>query len=155
METGPALMQTIRPADARRLARAAFEEIRAASPRLQMVIDEAPTQVDLALTIPEQPGIDFALELNLQGDELHLSAGAFWLRWFPSDNDVVVAAFRTAVMGLLQGDYRIVEYSAGGRVFRAELERAVGGAWESIGVSTRHWNLLRCRLTARVLWNRV
>jgi hypothetical protein len=147
-------MKSTRFADASRLARATFEEIRAAYPRLLMVIDEAPTQVDLAMTIAEQPGLDFALEINLQGDELHLSVGALWLRWFPGDNDDVVAAYRAAVVGLLRGDYRIVEYSAGGRVFRAELERAVSGRWESIGESTRHWNVFRRRLTARVLRNR-
>ncbi len=36
------------------------------------------------LEIPKQPGLDFDVNLNLQGDELHLNAGTgFWLEWFP------------------------------------------------------------------------
>lgn len=147
------MTQATRHATARRLAHAAFEEIRAAFPHLRMIIDESPTDVDLAMAIAEQPGLNFALELNLQGDELHLSVGAFWLRWIPCDDPHVVAAFRSVVVGLLQGDHRIVEYVAGDRVFRAELERAVGGEWESIGVSSRHWNVFRRRLSTRILRN--
>ena len=54
-----------------------FEEIRDAFPRLSMRLDENPPNVDLNVDIPQQPGLAFDMNLNLQGDELHLSAGAF------------------------------------------------------------------------------
>jgi hypothetical protein len=36
------------------------------------------------MEVPRQSGLAFDVILNLQGDELHLSAGAFWLEWFPA-----------------------------------------------------------------------
>ena len=52
-----------------------FEEIRDAFPRLSVRLDQEPRHVDLNIDIPQQPGLTFDVNLNLQGDELHLSAG--------------------------------------------------------------------------------
>jgi hypothetical protein len=87
-----------------------FEEIRDAFPRLSMQLDENPPNVDLNVDIPQQPALAFDMNLNPQGDELHLSAGAFWLEWFPCTRPDVIEAYREAVHGLLSGTYRIREH---------------------------------------------
>jgi hypothetical protein len=110
-----------------------FEEIRDAFPHLSMQLDLEPAQVDLDMDIPQQQGLAFNVNLNLQGDELHLSAGAFWLEWFPSTNPEVVQAYREAVLSLVSGAYRILEHHRGGRPFKAELQKPIGASWQTIG----------------------
>ena len=110
-----------------------FEEIRAAFPRLSMRLDQNPPNVDLDMDIPKQPGLTFGMNLNLQGDELHLSAHVFWLEWFPCTQPDVVEAYREAVHGLLSGVYRIREHYRGSRAFKAELQKPDGGGWQTIG----------------------
>jgi hypothetical protein len=130
-----------------------FEEIRDAFPHLSMRLDREPSEVDLDMDVPEQPGLAFGMNLNLQGDELHLSAGAFWLEWFPCTKPDVVQAYRDAVHGLISGAYRIREHYRGGRPFKAELQRPNGDGWHTIG--TWHgwaWPLPR-RTVERVLQN--
>lgn len=130
-----------------------FEDIRNAFPRLSMRLDEKPSQVDLNMDIPRQPGLDFDVNLNLQGDELHLSAGAFWLEWFPCSRPDVVEAYREAVHGLLSGVYRIREHYRGGRPFKAELQKPHEGDWQTIGTWYGWaWPLPR-RTVVRVLRN--
>ena len=110
-----------------------FEEIRDAFPALSMHLDPEPAQVDLNMNIPQQPGLAFDVNLNLQGDELHLSAGVFWLEWFPCTRPDVVEAYREAVYGLVSGAYRIHEHYRGRRPFKAELQRPRAEGWETIG----------------------
>jgi hypothetical protein len=110
-----------------------FEEIREAFPQLSMRLDHDPANVDLNMDIPEQPGLTFDMNLNLQGDELHLTAGAFWLEWFPCTRPDVVQAYREAVHGLLSGMYRIRERHRGRRPFKAELQKPDQGGWQTIG----------------------
>jgi hypothetical protein len=112
-----------------------FEEIRDAFPRLHMRLDNDPENVDLEMLIPQQPGLAFDISLNLQGDELHLSAGAFWLEWFPCTRPDVVEAYRDAVHGLITGAYRIREHHRGGRPFKTELQRPFMDSWQTIGTS--------------------
>jgi hypothetical protein len=130
-----------------------FEEIRDAFPRLSMRLDQEPAQVDLNMEIPQQPGLAFDVNLNLQGDELHLSAGAFWLEWFPCTQPGVVQAYLAAVHGLVSGVYRIREHYRGGRAFKAELQKPHGDGWQTIGTWYGWaWPLPR-RAVVRVLQN--
>ena len=110
-----------------------FEEIRDAFPQLSMRLDQASRDVDLNMDVPRQPGLAFDVNLNLQGDELHLSAGAFWLEWFPCTQPIVVDAYRQAVRGLLSGAYRIREHYRGRRPFKAELQKPGVDGWQTIG----------------------
>jgi hypothetical protein len=103
-----------------------------------MHLDEEPGRVDLAMDIPQQPGLAFEVDLNLQGDELHLSAGVFHLQWFPCSRYSVVRAYREAVQGLLSGVYRIREHYRGGKPFKAELQRPYLDGWETVG-TWRAW----------------
>jgi hypothetical protein len=110
-----------------------FEGIRDAFPRLSMTLELDPPNVDLNMDIPQQPGLAFDMNLNLQGDELHLSVGAFWLEWFPCTQPDVVEAYRQAVHGLITGTYRIREHYRGGRPFKAELQKPLADDWQTIG----------------------
>jgi len=112
---------------------ALFERFQRGFPQLKMTLDHEHPQVDLNLDIPEQPGLIFAMNLNLQGDELHLHAGAFWLEWFPCSRLEIVEAYWDAVKGLLSGAYRIIEYRRGKHTVRAELQCPKGPEWRTIG----------------------
>jgi len=111
---------------------ARFESIGAAFPHLTMTLDAEPGNVDVSLDIRKQPGLDFDVFVNLQGDELHLTAAAnFWVEWFPCTDEGVEADFFESVHGLLGGRLRIVEYYRRGKAFKAVLQRPINGGWES------------------------
>jgi hypothetical protein len=130
-----------------------FESLRAAFPQLKIFLELQPPEVDLNLDIPKQSGLVFDLNLNLQGDELHLHAGHLWLRLSPSDDPDVVEECMQAVRGLLVGDYRVVEYYRGRRVVKAQLQRPAQGDWETIGTWQRFHLPLPWRRSTRVLQN--
>jgi len=131
-----------------------FEEIRATFPGLKMELQLEPQNVDLSLDVRKQPGLAFDLNLNLQGDELHLGAGAFWLEWFPCTDPAIVARYREAVTGLLNGEYRILEHHIGNRVAKAQLQVPEGGDWRTIGTSSSLWTLLPWFRSKRVIQNK-
>jgi hypothetical protein len=120
-----------------------------------MRLDRRPDNVDLNLDIAQQPGLGFDINLNLQGDELHLSAGFLWLSWFPCDQPAIAAKYRDAVQGLISGRLRIVEHYRGSRPVKAELQEPVGDGWQTIGTRTGiPWPFSR-RTTIRVLQNEI
>ena len=122
----------------RRRVTAQFESIQVAFPHLTTTLDTGPGNVDVSLEIPKQPGLDFDVVVNLQGDELHLNVGSnFWLEWFPCTNEGVEAGFFESVHGLLSGRFRIVEHHRRGKAFKAVLERPTDRGWESNGTWMR------------------
>ncbi len=131
-----------------------FEDIRRVFPHLSMELHLEHPHVDLLMDVPRQDGLAFDVNLNLQGDALHLSAGSFWLEWFPCVDPEVVAGYRDAVTGLLSGRYRIIEYYAGRRAVKAQLQRPVGEAWQTIGTSSNLGIWLPWRRSSRILQNR-
>jgi hypothetical protein len=130
-----------------------FEEVRRSFPHLEMVVEQTDPHVDLNMEIPKQPGLRFKMNLNLQGDELHMSVGAFWLEWFPCDRPEVVSQFRDAVLGIVSGRYRIVEYYRGSRAVRADLQQPDGTGWRTIGSWGRLHLTFPWQRTRRVLQN--
>ena len=117
---------------------AQFKSIQAAFPHLTMTLDTEPGNVDVALEIPNQSGLAFDVFVNLQGDELHLNAGAsFWLEWFPCTDAGVETDFVESVRGLLYGRFRIVEHHRGGKAFKAVLQRPTDRGWEGHGTWMR------------------
>ena len=119
-----------------------FEDIQHAFPQLTMTVDLHHPHVDLNLDILQQEGLRFDMNLNLQGDELHLTAGHFWLEWFPCDNQEIREDFREAVQGLLSGEYRVLESYRGRRAVKAQLQRPDGQTWKTIGTWTTLSSLL-------------
>jgi hypothetical protein len=136
----------------RQLGEATFAQIQAAFPNLSMDLDRAHPHVDILVSVPQQPGLDFPVGLNLQGDELHLNVGEFWLEWFPCTKPAVREAYVEAVGGLLSGTFRILEFYVGQRAVRAELQRPHEGKWRTIGTSYKgFW--IPWRRSTRVLQN--
>jgi len=101
-----------------------------------------------------QSCLAFDVILNLQGDELHLSAGAFWLEWFPCTDLEVVARYQDAVTGLLSGRYRILESAIGNRVVKAQLQRPDSDRWQTIGTWCNLGVLLPWPRSTQILQNR-
>lgn len=92
--------------------------------------------IDLGLAFPVQAGLEQPVLLNLQGDELHFSAGHFWMEWFPCTDPAKVEAYVSAVVGYLSGEYRIVEHYRGKRCVKAELQMP-GPAWKTVATWRR------------------
>lgn len=130
-----------------------FEKIRTSFPNLEMRLDAEPRGVDLAMDIPQQHGLSFPVHVSLQGDELHLKAGAFWLEWFPCSEKFISDTFFNAVTGVLSGRFRIVEYYRGDKAIKAELQELRNDDWKTIGT----WSCLHLpfplRKTIKILHN--
>jgi hypothetical protein len=113
-----------------------FQRFEAAFPSLRMDLDLAPGPVDLAMWIPAQDGLTFAMALNLQnGDELYITTENFNCSWFPCTRPDVSNRYCEAVLGLLSGRYRILEHFRRRRVAKAELQRPKGTGWETVATS--------------------
>jgi hypothetical protein len=132
---------------------ALFASIQSAFPALAMQLERSHPEVELLLEIPKQPGLSFGVSLNLQGDELHLNAGSFWLEWFPCTKHEVREAFTEAAFGLLSGQLRILEHVRGRRAFKAYLQRPTPQGWQTIGTSGWGFSFFPWRATTRVLQN--
>jgi hypothetical protein len=130
-----------------------FREVQRSFPHLRMLLELDHPHVDISMDIPEQEGLRFTVNLNLQGDELHMSAGGFWLEWFPCTDESVVRHFLEAVRGILSGRFRILQYSRWGRVIGAELQQPRDGDWETIGISSHSFLPFRWLSTPGVLRN--
>jgi len=132
-----------------------FRAIRDAFPHLEMEFAESidRTGVDAELHIPAQASLRFDVNLNLQGDELHLNAGALWAEWFPITDAHVVARYEAAARGLLSGEFRINEHIRGGRAVKAELQEPVGSRWRRVASWSQLHLPLPWRKTYRILRN--
>jgi hypothetical protein len=130
-----------------------YEDIRASFPHLQMELQLEHPHVDLNMEISRQPRMLFQMNLNLQGDELHLQAGSFWLEWFPCTDPEIVGFYRDAVTGLLSGRYRIVEQHVGSLAVMAQLQCPHGDGWQTLGTWSNFGVLIPWRKTTRVLQN--
>jgi hypothetical protein len=129
-----------------------FDQIRSDHPDLQMNLDTKPRHVDVEMTIPVQERLPFRVNLNLQGDELHLEAGDhFWVEWFPCHDTDVVQRYSDAVNGLLAGRYRIVEYFRHGKAVRAELQRQGESGWKVLTAWAAFHVPIPHRTTQRIL----
>jgi hypothetical protein len=127
--------------------------IRARFPHLQIETTPENPREDAHATLPAQPGLSFAIDLSLQGDELHIVAGSFWVEWFPCHNDRKYSRYLDSVLGLLSGEYRIVETYRGQRPVRATLERPVTGGWARVAIWGNLGALVPWGRTTRILSN--
>ena len=110
-----------------KVERERFEEVlamvRSEFPRLTVVVDRDHPHVDAMAELPVQPGLDFLVNFNLQGDELHLGSSHFWCEWFPCGSQRVHDEFKAAVRGVLPGQFWIRESFVLGRPSSARLQR--------------------------------
>ncbi len=132
-----------------------FQEIRSAFPSLHADLQHNHPHVDLNMDIPRQPGLGFSVNLNLQGDELHLAAGdALWVEWFPCTDPKISRDYVDVVKGLISGEFRIIEYQQAGRTVKAALQRPRGDGWAVVARWSKLHLPLPWRTTQRVLQNR-
>ena len=131
----------------------AVERIRQTFPNLRIEIASDHPHVNASLDIPAQPGLAFDVNINLQNDELHLSAGEFWVEWFPCGDTAVFENFMDAVIGLLSGRYRILEYLVGSSTARAQLQRPSTVGWETIATRSTPLIFIPWRRSTRVIRN--
>jgi hypothetical protein len=116
---------------------ALFNAIISDFPNLSMRFEPDPKNVDVSIDIASQPGLPFDINLNLQGDELHLVAGSIWNEWFPGTDPKVIEDYREAFYGLLSGQYRIVEQYLGTHLVKAKLQKPQHGKWNTIATWTK------------------
>ena len=117
------------------IALSTFERLRNRFPALSMNLDPHPSNMDVAMYVPVQPGLSFKVHLKLQNqNELHLvvSASLYQWFWFPCSNPEQVERYVEAVSGLLSGEFRIVEHWRGKRLVKAPLQRPDGSDWKTI-----------------------
>lgn len=135
------------------IAKAAFAEIQARFPSVQM-IQEPDAPVEFSLNLPVQPGLSQKVWLGFQnGDELHFSVGHFWFEWFPCTQPLKVGEYVKAVTGFLSGQYRVVEYLRGGRCVKAKLQAPDNSGWQTVATWSNLWALFPGRRESRVLRN--
>ncbi len=132
---------------------ALFAGFRDAFPHLGMELGCEDPDLDLSMDIHEQPGLAFDVNVNLQRDELHLTAGEFWVSWFPCYRADVVKEFSEAVHGVLTGSHRIVEYYRGKRFVKAQLQKPRDGGWKTIATSSKLLLPIPWGIHKRVLQN--
>ena len=114
----------------------AIDLIRSKFPELHIEIQDEEPHIHAAASIDKQPGVDFYISINLQNrDELHLLAEALWSTWFPIGEERVFEKFIDAVLGLLSGEYRIVEHRIWGSLIKAQLQKPCGHEWQTIYTS--------------------
>ncbi len=114
----------------------AIELIRSEFPELQMEVDLEHPEIHATADFPVQPGLGFFFHINLQNrDELHLWADVLWASWFPVGDDDVFEKFMDAVLGILSGEYRIVENRLLGTHLNAQLQKPCGHEWQTVFTS--------------------
>jgi hypothetical protein len=107
------------------------------------------------LDIVKQPGLDFNININLQNrDELHLSASEFWGEWFPWGDQAVFDEFCDAALGVITGEYRIVERYVFGRYCTGALQKPVARqGWKTIYSHSNLNAIIPWRSTERIVQN--
>lgn len=138
------------------IARKTLLEVAAASEPLRSSFHVQPIpELDLSLDFDNQPGLGFPVSANLQNaDELQLAVGeVFCCNWFPCDDPCVVSEFRDAMLGILSGEYRVVEYYRNRKPVRAELQRPTGATWAPVATYSKLRFPSLARMSKRILRN--
>ena len=131
-----------------------FEEIRAEFPELSAELHSVNAYNEPELRFPQQTNLVFEVVLELDGDELHCSAEEFRMCSFPVDDADRTTAFKDAVVGLINGEHRILQHYRGDRVVKSVLQRKTSEEWEPIyTASSLSWSWPWLRKQNRVIKN--
>ncbi len=107
-----------------------------------MTINYEAENVDLVMDIPKQDGIDFEISLNLQNeDELHLSTDYIWCQFFSAKSENLVEEFYKSVIGLIKGEYRILQFVNDTKVYKTFLQKPNGIGWETVYTGHERWRM--------------
>ena len=142
-----------RKQDLRWIGETMFARVGKAFPALRMQVEPNRPDGDLWMSIPEQPGLAFPLELGLRDEELQIKAGEMELAYIPCTLEFVREDWLEDVSGLLSGELRVVETRAGGRAIQTELQQPGPEGWETIAMSGLIGVFPR-RKTKRIFHNR-
>ena len=111
----------------------AIELIRSKFPELQINVDLEEPNVHAVACLEEQPELDFDISIDLQNcDELAIIAESLWASYFPIGEEDSFEKFIDAIIGLISGNYRIVEYRVLGSLIKTTLEKPCGQEWLKI-----------------------
>jgi hypothetical protein len=147
--------------DTRQIELGRFEQVleivRDRFPHLRMEVRDEGEHVDAAASLPFQPGLKFEVSINLQNqDELHLNAGeVLWVSWFPCGNQAVFEGFVAAVVGVLSGEYRIVEFFVLGQPLGAKLEQPIESGWKAVTGCSNLFSFVPWPRSRHILQNRI
>jgi hypothetical protein len=133
------------------IARAIFSEIEAAHPSVSFDRTEETLESERwpAMDVKKQPGVTLSIGLYVLGDELYLDCGGFHASCFPSNERPVQERYFGYVSGLLKGTHRVVDFSRGSRIVRADLQTWNGVAWVPVsGWSRLTWPWPRLKQSA-------
>lgn len=115
------------------IAEKTFKKVQNHFPELTMTIDYEHEHLDLSMNIPKQNGLDFEINLNLQNeDELHISTDYIWCQLFSADSMELVDIFYESVLGIIKGEYRILQFVSNDKVYKSFLQKPNGEEWETI-----------------------
>jgi len=107
-----------------------FKTIQEVFPNLTMNIVYTHEQLDLSMDIPKQPGLDFNINVNLQNiDEIHISTKYIHCSFFSAKSQYIVDMFYQAVQGLINGNYRIVQFHKRGKLYKSLLQCFKDNEW--------------------------
>ena len=132
---------------------AIFQEIADLNKNLKNELALNPPHVDLEMNFPKQEGLKFNININLQGDELHLNASNLWIEWFPCDDEKIKKEFIESVSGLLSGEYRMVEYLRGEKPIKTKLQKPENNQWKTIGIWSKLHFPISWKIDKRVVQN--
>lgn len=111
---------------------ALFDSIERSCPQVAaQVVRERAT---LRMRIPEQPGLAFPIEVALQGSEVELTAAVGFSVWFNVDGPSLRELHRI-VVGLVTGEYRLIENRRFGSIVRVDLQTRIATEWKTIARS--------------------
>jgi len=115
------------------IAEKTFKEIQNHFPELNMTMDYEHQYVDLSMDIPKQNGLDFDINLNLQNDdELHISTDYISCQLFSAESQELVDFFYESVLGIIKGEYRILQFVKKDKVYKSFLQKPNEEKWETI-----------------------
>ncbi len=106
------------------------------------------SQVEMMLEFPEQDRLSFAVPLYLTDDILNFTARRLWAEYFPCTEQKVIDNYAEDVVGLLSGEYRIIEFLRGDKVVKSYLEKPTDKGWSrayshsTLGIF-RPWGMTR------------
>jgi hypothetical protein len=130
--------------------------IRQRFPDLHMEITHDHPHVEALATISAQPPrLQFEVSINLQNrDELHLNAAHLWTSWFPCGEESVFGRFVEAVLGLLSGEYRILESFVARQHASSKLQKPAGSSWQTVASGASLAVLIPWKRRSQVVQNR-
>jgi hypothetical protein len=137
------------------IAEKTFKEIQNHFPELTMKMDYEHEHVDLSMDIPKQKGLDFEINLNLQNDdELHISTAYIWCQLFSAESQELVDMFYENVLGIINGEYRILQFVKNDKVYKSFLQKPNGEEWETIYRGYERFKMPWTKINENIIQNK-